>query len=72
MVRVSAKNGIVVMNTGTMKIVANLYADAKEDVTDNMEVIGIPNGYTLDVESSVMTANGEVAFMKSDGTWNWL
>ena len=72
MVRVSAKNGIVVMNTGTMKIVANLYADAKEDVTDSMEVIGIPNGYTLDVESSVMTANGEVAFMKSDGTWNWL
>ena len=48
-----------------------LFADAKKDVTPNMEVIGMPDG-TMTPGSSVMTAKGEVAFLKSDGTWSWV
>ena len=72
MVRLSADGGVVSMNSTTKKAVVNLFADAKEDVTSGMEVIGMMDGYDIDVESSVLTAKGELAFMKSDGTWNWV
>lgn len=49
-----------------------LFADTKADVTDEMVVIGLPEGIEPAFGSSVITANGEVAFLKSDGTWNWV
>ena len=49
----------------------SLFADAKADVTDDMEITGFPEGYTIAPGSSVMTASAELAFRKSDGTWNW-
>ena len=53
------------------RAIASLIADAKSDVTSDMNVIGLPAGFELDFGSSVLTTAGELAFMKSDGTWNW-
>ena len=48
-----------------------LFADTKAEV-DTATFIGLPEGAEIEMGSSVLTASGEVAFMKSDGTWNWL
>jgi len=53
------------------KVVASLMADTKAEVA-SATIVGLPNGFELGFGSSVMTTSGEVAFMKSDGTWNWL
>lgn len=47
-----------------------LFADAKADVTD--EAINELVGRELEMGSSCLTSAGEVAFLKSDGNWNWL
>ena len=49
-----------------------LFADSKADVTDEMVVVGLPEGVEPAFGSSVVTASGDIAFLKSDGTWNWL
>ena len=49
----------------------SLFADTKEEVTNDIQ-LSIPEGYSIRPGSSVMTANGEMAFRKSDGTWNWV
>ena len=54
------------------KVTASLFADQKSDVTPNMTIIGMPDNYVLETGSSVLTASGEIAFLKSDGTWNWV
>ena len=56
--------------SGTWKIEA--FADTKAEVTPDAEFVGLPEGANIEMGSSVMTANGEIAFMKSDGTWNWV
>ena len=48
-----------------------LFADTKAEVA-SATIIGLPTDATIEMGSSVMTASGEVAFMKSDGQWNWL
>ena len=48
------------------------FADAKADVTESMTIVGLPYGITPSMGSSVITADGDVAFLKSDGTWNWI
>lgn len=50
----------------------SLFADTKEEVSTATEIVGFPEGATIEMGSSILTASGEVAFMKSDGTWNWL
>lgn len=54
----------------TFKISA--FADTKDEVTAGAEFKGLPAGATIEMGSSVLTASGELAFMKSDGTWNWV
>lgn len=54
------------------KVIASLFADTKEEISEEMTVIGLPENATMEPSSSVLTADGEVALMKSDGTWNWL
>ena len=49
-----------------------LFADSKEDITDEMVVIGLPEGVEPAFGSSVITADGDIGFLKSDGTWNWI
>lgn len=49
----------------------SLFADTKSEVATG-DISGLPSGYDISSGSSVMTASGELAFMKSDGTWNWI
>ena len=49
----------------------SLFADTKGEVTPNATIEGLPENATIEMGSSVITASGELAFMKSDGTWNW-
>lgn len=48
------------------------FADTKEEVTSSATFEGLPEGAKIEIGSSVLTAKGEVAFMKSDGTWSWV
>lgn len=57
-------------NPNTYEISA--FADTKSEVTPSAEFIGLPPNAEIEMGSSIMTANGELAFMQSDGTWNWL
>ena len=52
----------------TYKISA--FADTKEEV-EGGTFVGLPEGAKIEMGSTVLTASGELAFMKSDGTWNW-
>ena len=47
------------------------FADTKSEVDNGAEFVGLPADATIEMGSTVMTASGELAFMKSDGTWNW-
>lgn len=47
------------------------FADTKSEVASG-DFIGLPEGAEIEIGSDIMTADGEMAFMKSDGTWNWL
>lgn len=52
----------------------SLFADTREEVLDDMsdvEVQGLPAGTKIAMGSSVLTSGGELAFRKSDDTWNW-
>lgn len=56
-------------NNNSYKISA--FADTKAEVGTS-EFVGLPANATIEMGSTVMTASGELAFMKSDGTWNWV
>lgn len=57
------------MEKNTYKISA--FADTKSEVgTSSIE--GLPKDATIEMGSSIMTAAGELAFMKSDGNWSWV
>ena len=57
-------------NENSYKVV--LFADTKQEIVDGpTEIIGFPQGATIEMGSSCYTADADVAFMKSDGTWNW-
>lgn len=49
-----------------------LFADTKSEITEGMVVVGLPEGIEPAFGSSVITADGDIAFLKSDGTWNWI
>ena len=50
----------------------SLFVDDKSDVSDDMTVDGMPEGYTIEESSTVVTSNADFAFRRSDGTWNWI
>lgn len=56
-------------NTNSFKV--SLFADTREEVTPDAEIIGMPEGATIEMGSDVFTSDGQIAFMKSDGQWNW-
>lgn len=47
------------------------FADNKAEVVPGAEFVGMPDG-DMQHGSSVVTASGEVGFLKSDGTWSWV
>ena len=53
-------------------VVAELRADSKEDITDDMRVIGMPSSYNLQFGSYVCTKAGDIGILGSDGTWSWV
>ena len=57
-------------NENSFKV--KLFADTKDEVTEGAEIVGFPEGATIEMGSSVVTADGDIAFRKSDGTWNWI
>ena len=59
-------------NTQEKTAHVELFADTKTEVTDDVAVSEIPVNYDIEMGSAVVTASGDVAFRKSDGTWNWL
>ena len=71
MVKVKFSGGIVGYDANH-SVVVNLFADTKEEVTDGMQVQGLPEGYSIAAESTVFTASGDYAIRKSDGTWSWI
>ena len=48
------------------------FADTKEELTPDAKFIGLPEGAKIEFGSRLTTADGELAYMKSDGTWNWI
>ena len=51
----------------------NFFADTKTEVTDAMTgAVGLLPGLSIAQGSTVVTASAEFAFMKSDGSWNWV
>lgn len=55
-------------------VLISAFSDTKAEVatTPISDYIGMPKNMTIEMGSDMMTADGEMAFMKSDGTWNWL
>lgn len=49
----------------------SLFSDTREEVVPGAEIIGMPEGATIEMGSDVFTSDGQIAFMKSDGNWNW-
>ena len=54
------------------KVEVKAFADTKEEVTAGATFVGLPEGYEMVPGSTVTTAKAEMAFLKSDGTWNWV
>ena len=48
------------------------FADTKEEVIPGAEFHNLPEGAVIQPGSTVVTADGDLAFRKSDGTWNWV
>ena len=71
-VRVSKDHGIISQDLVAKTIVARLFADERDDVAPDMTIADMPEGYTLDAESVVIVANGDIAQLKSDGDWEWV
>ena len=49
-----------------------LFADTKSEVIDGAKIDGFPEGATIEIGSTCVTAGADVAFMKSNGQWNWI
>lgn len=47
------------------------FADTKEEVVPGAKFVGMPVNGQMQPGSRVITAKGEVARLKSDGTWVW-
>lgn len=60
------------INFHTYKITA--FSDTRAEVEDTplTDYIGLPNNATIEMGSLLITADGDVAFMKSDAEWNWV
>lgn len=48
------------------------FADTKEEVVPGCQIHNLPADVVIQPGSSIVTADGDVAFYKSDGTWNWV
>lgn len=56
-------------NTNDFKV--SLFSDTRDEVVPGAKIIGLPEGAGIEMGSDVFTSSGEIAFMRSNGTWNW-
>lgn len=56
-------------NANSFKV--SLFADTREEVVPGATIIGMPEDATIEMGSDVFTSDGQMAFMRSNGTWNW-
>ena len=57
----------------TYKISASADTQAEVETAELSDYIGLPeDAERLELMSDIMTTEGHMAFMRSDGTWNWL
>lgn len=59
---------------GKKMVDANLFADTKNEVTDDLtgeDIDGLEDDAIIDMGSFVMTASAEYAYMQSNGEWKW-
>jgi len=57
----------------TYKISASADTRSEVESASLEDYIGLPaDARRLELMSDVMTTEGEMAFMRSDGTWNWI
>ena len=63
----------IVVDEQTKEAKVSLEADTRAEMTglSTDDIVGFPKGYTIAFMSDVFTSSAEMAFMKSDGTWNW-
>ena len=52
--------------------ICTLFADTKEEVTGDFDIIGLPANMRPDAGSILLTASGDVALLDSEGTWNFI
>lgn len=64
--------GDISLNPQTKEATASLFADTRAEVTEDAYIKGWVSGYSIGAGSSIITADGDFAFRKSDGTWNWI
>lgn len=58
-------------NHVTHTALVSLSADSKSEVNENMTVVGLIEGYTLESGSTVFTASKELGTLKENGSWQW-
>ena len=74
MIKLKSITNVKVLPDGTRKVDANLFADTKTEVTNNItgaDVDGLLSTDKIDFGSFVMTASAEYAYMQSSGEWKW-
>lgn len=69
MIRVSSMTLNEADKTAKVFLEADTSSEVQSASTD--DIIGFPDGYTIDFFSKAMTTSGELGIMKSDGTWNF-
>lgn len=58
----------VTTNEAEKKVTGLIYADTKEEVTDDLV---FEDGYSMDMGSVAITGDWHVATMLSTGKWSW-
>lgn len=49
-----------------------VFADTKAETESEYEIKGLPPGCVLEPGSTIITADADFGFLKSDGDWNWI
>ena len=67
----SVKVTDIKLNAREKTALVSLFSDTKGEMSGSPKIDGLPDGYSIEAGSDVLTASGEIAFMKSTGQWNW-
>ena len=57
---------------GLLQYQISAFADEKSDVGPGMVIKNLSSSWVLQPGSSIRTADGDVAYLKSNGKWHWV